>query len=150
VTLASLFTGHPCAISSKLVLLLFFVDMDHYTPEPTFNRVTSDPEIPVHGVYVEDVDMEENGQDQNDDSHIEMFPNVAEALGVDKTFFQDLREAHAAENVEPWYPFDSVEEWKLARWLIDNVTQGAIKEFLELSIVSTLCLFLITDSLPSL
>jgi hypothetical protein len=108
------------------------IDTGTYTYD-TFNPVVTAPPSPIQGVYMEEIRDEELLTQDN----IEEFPEeVAEALGVRKTFFENLKAIHESQRVDPWYPFDSVEEWQLAKWLIENVRQGSMKEFLELPIVS--------------
>ncbi|OCH83919.1 hypothetical protein OBBRIDRAFT_815665 [Obba rivulosa] len=49
--------------------------------------------------------------------------------------------AGAEKQEPPWAPFDSWDEWELARWLLTSgLTQKAIDDFLKLHIVSRACI----------
>jgi hypothetical protein len=64
---------------------------------------------------------------------------VAQTLGVGKTPFEKLKEEQVALGESEWAPFASQEEWDLAQWLMKNVGQNSLDEFLKLPIVSSQC-----------
>lgn len=53
------------------------------------------------------------------------------------TSFELRRAAQCIANLPPCAPFASLEEWELARWLIDsNISQGQTEKFMQLGLVS--------------
>lgn len=62
--------------------------------------------------------------------------NVATPLRQEKTRFEAWHEAQSVEGKSEWAPFDSQEEWDLAQWLMKNVGQKSIDQYLKLPIVS--------------
>ncbi|KAG2356109.1 hypothetical protein BDR07DRAFT_1492312 [Suillus spraguei] len=48
--------------------------------------------------------------------------------------FQEMQDHHLQPecNVNPWYPFDSPGEWSLAMFLVENLSQTQIEQFLKL------------------
>jgi hypothetical protein len=60
-----------------------------------------------------------------------------EILGTGQTKFQLLQEQQRLRSESDWAPFNNQKEWDLAQWLIKNVGQKSIDEFLKLPIVST-------------
>ncbi|EIW75821.1 hypothetical protein CONPUDRAFT_23477, partial [Coniophora puteana RWD-64-598 SS2] len=50
------------------------------------------------------------------------------------TRFESIRNEQAAKGLSPYGPFRDQEEWDLSRWLMQNVTQTAVDEFLKLDI----------------
>ena len=61
---------------------------------------------------------------------------VATVVGEADTLFETVRKEHKLQGNNPAAPFDSEEEWDLAKWLIKNVSQTGIEEFTKLAIVS--------------
>jgi hypothetical protein len=61
---------------------------------------------------------------------------AVEILGKGKTNFEAWQEAQTIHNDNEWAPFHDEKEWNLAQWLIKNVGQKSIDEFLKLPIVS--------------
>ena len=70
---------------------------------------------------------------------IEDFPSAAGAnLGSCQTKFEQLREKQGENGDAPWAPFESEEEWELARWLMTSgVSQKKTDTFLKLKTVRT-------------
>lgn len=68
---------------------------------------------------------------------VEDYPLPAgSTYGNAETPFESLHQNKAAANESPWAPFDSPDEWELARWLLTSgLSQRAIDEYLNLNIV---------------
>lgn len=62
--------------------------------------------------------------------------DTAEILGEGKTKFQQWREEKNLKSENDWAPFENQKEWDLAQWLMRNVGQKSIDEYLKLPIVS--------------
>ena len=88
-------------------------------------------------------------EDENDDNennpmtksthirYIESFPGLTgEALRQEKTRFEVLQQIQEMDAKAPWEPFASRAEWGLAEWLMRNVGQKSMNEYLQLPIVS--------------
>ncbi|KAH7918952.1 hypothetical protein BV22DRAFT_1108238 [Leucogyrophana mollusca] len=66
---------------------------------------------------------------------MEEFPGaVGDVLGTGKTVFECLKEAELVDDENKWAPFRNEDEWELAQFLMKNVSQNKIKEFLKLPI----------------
>ncbi|KAI0668005.1 hypothetical protein C8Q78DRAFT_952332, partial [Trametes maxima] len=67
---------------------------------------------------------------------IEDFPGPAAAtFGTAETTFERIQREKDERNEAPWAPFESYDEWELARWLATSgLTQADIGEFLNLKI----------------
>jgi hypothetical protein len=57
-------------------------------------------------------------------------------LRQSKTQFEFWLENQREEEKIPWFPFASEQEWALAKWLLKEVGQKSMDEFLKLPIVS--------------
>lgn len=56
-----------------------------------------------------------------------------------KTLFELYREEQKKAGLPPWAPYDSLEDWELAKWLIKSgVSQSRIDDFFKLRKVRTL------------
>ena len=62
--------------------------------------------------------------------------DTAEILGEGKTRFQQWQDEKKLKGENDWAPFANQQEWDLARWLMSNVGQKSIDEYLKLPIVS--------------
>ncbi|KAI5995121.1 hypothetical protein EDD15DRAFT_2387675 [Pisolithus albus] len=60
---------------------------------------------------------------------------AAQILGSQPTVFEDMEKAENASGCSQWAPFHNEEEWELARFLMKNVGQTKIDDFLKLSLV---------------
>ncbi|KAJ6527883.1 hypothetical protein DFH09DRAFT_935537 [Mycena vulgaris] len=109
--------------------------------DPPRNSVaTLPPEIPPKAAgkrrrpTVEEVEDEDARWEQD-------FPEERRAgaiLEECKTQFEKLRESQKAAGQEPWYPFESEEEWELARWLMTSgLSQSKTDDYLKLKMVRT-------------
>lgn len=63
--------------------------------------------------------------------------DAGKGFGEGQSQFSQWREAQTKAGLEPWAPFDDLEEWDLAQWLLLNAGQNATDKFLKLPIVST-------------
>lgn len=59
-----------------------------------------------------------------------------EILGQGMTKFRRWQEEQSLNGTNEWTPFQNQKEWELAKWLIKNVGQKSMDEFLKLPIVS--------------
>ena len=83
-------------------------------------------------VSVEEVEDEEDGY------YVQDFPSMHQAgakLHAAPTLFQTIRDNQVLQGAEVLGPFESEEEWELAKWLIKNVGHTQAETFLKLPIV---------------
>ena len=89
---------------------------------------------------VEDVDAPQRPgmNDIQGDFFLEAFEDEAGTpVGKAEGTFQKLRREQKENAQDPWYPFESQDEWELARWLIlSGVSQEKMDAFLKLNAVS--------------
>ncbi|KAI0357791.1 hypothetical protein OH77DRAFT_1583444 [Trametes cingulata] len=86
-------------------------------------------------VEVEEVaDEEEGGLPRK--PWIEDFTGKAGTVfGEGETQFEAIRRKKEEDGDSPWAPFESEEEWELARWLVTSgLTQSSIEQYLKLKI----------------
>jgi hypothetical protein len=78
------------------------------------------------------------GADQPQTRYRVSYPGgyTPEILGEGKTRFQRWQEEKRLNGENDWAPFENQKEWDLARWLMKNVGQKSIDEYLKLPIVS--------------
>lgn len=70
---------------------------------------------------------------------VERYPRAAgEILGRGECTFEKWQRNSEEADQSRWYPFASEKEWQLGRWIVKNVGQNQLEEFLKLSIVSIL------------
>ncbi|KAJ6573733.1 hypothetical protein B0H10DRAFT_1963849 [Mycena sp. CBHHK59/15] len=94
------------------------------------------PEIPVRTkrprATVEEVEDEDERWEQE-------FPQEFEAgaiLEKCQTQFEKLRQDQKGSEQEPWYPFESKDEWEMARWLMTlGLSQAKTDDYLKLKAV---------------
>ena len=81
---------------------------------------------------------EDVGADQSQTRYRVSYPGdyTAEILGKGKTRFQRWQEEKKSKGENDWAPFENQKEWDLARWLMRNVGQKSIDEYLKLPIIS--------------
>jgi hypothetical protein len=114
-------------------------------PEPTTSADFEQADGPGKGpkkVTVEEIEDEEApGRTKYSKRWWQSFPGPA---GVTKpgereeTAFESVRADKMASGEAPWEPFESEEDWQLARWLImSGVSQAEINSFLKMAKVST-------------
>jgi hypothetical protein len=104
-------------------------------PEPTSSSSSLDNanERPSKRARVEEVEDE----DAPGRRYVESYPDgAADILGRSKTKFDAYRESQDEGGEQRWAPFRDQEEWDLAQWLLKNVGQTKIDQFLKLDIVS--------------
>jgi hypothetical protein len=92
---------------------------------------------PIHDFEPNMEEAEEDVDQATPKRYIEPFPGPAgAALREEKTRFHVLEEENRLEGKSRWEPFASKAEWELAEWLMKNVGQKAMDEYLQLPIVS--------------
>lgn len=77
-------------------------------------------------------------EDEDEDIYIREFPAQKQAgktYGTAPTSFDSISNLRE-EGTLPWGPFQSKEEWELARWLVKNAGHNQTDAFLRLPIVS--------------
>ena len=85
---------------------------------------------------VEDVD---DNEDNSCERWIEDFPQpVGVPIRPAKSYFETVRDNQKQHGEEPWAPFQDIEEWELAQFLMLNLGQNAMDKYLKLPIVSDL------------
>lgn len=99
--------------------------------DPEAGRRTKRPRVTVEEIEDED--------DRGRQNWIEDYPGTAgSVLEQCQTKFQEWRKAQMEDGKAPWAPFESEEEWALAKWLMTSGTsQTKIDEFLKLKTVRT-------------
>ncbi|THG92766.1 hypothetical protein EW026_g8251 [Hermanssonia centrifuga] len=109
-------------------------------------------ESPSRGATVED-----EPDDEDIARFVRYYPSpVAQVLRRGESTFEEWRRVNEKDGRPRWAPFANEEEWKLAHWLLKNVGQNKIDEFLkldiikrcELSIRSKYTFFQCVDQLP--
>ncbi|KAF7341443.1 hypothetical protein MVEN_01881500 [Mycena venus] len=83
----------------------------------------------------------EEVEDEEDERYVEDFPedmNAGEWQEHCKTYFQKLRDEQKDAGNTPWYPFETEDEWELAKWLMTlGLSQKKTDEYLKLKVVRT-------------
>ncbi|KAI6027895.1 hypothetical protein PISMIDRAFT_18051 [Pisolithus microcarpus 441] len=93
---------------------------------------------PSRHALVED-DFEDESALAKGGRFIEQYMEVAtQILGSRPMVFEDMEKAENASSGSQWAPFHNEEEWELAHFLMKNVGQTKIDDFLKLSLVWTL------------
>ncbi|KAF7344304.1 hypothetical protein MVEN_01722000 [Mycena venus] len=81
----------------------------------------------------------EEVEDEEDERYVEDFPkdmNAGEWRERCKTYFQKLRDEQKDAGNAPWYPFETEDEWELAKWLMTSgLSQKKTDEYLKLKVV---------------
>lgn len=118
---------------------------DHRAPSPPREPA---PPTKRRRVYVE----EELDQDVTPGYRFsEKHPTAARTFGTEETSWEARRKEDEAEGIEPWWPFDSVEDWKLADWLMScGISQKEMDKHLKLPTVrqSPLSFIISADVFP--
>jgi hypothetical protein len=100
------------------------------------------PLLPRRASVEEDDDHDEGGNTypmSKAEHFIEYYAgDTGKGLRKSKTQFEVWLENQRGEEKIPWDPFASKQEWALTMWLIKNVGQKLMDEFLKLPIVSKL------------
>ncbi|KAG9022370.1 hypothetical protein FRB95_014881, partial [Tulasnella sp. JGI-2019a] len=79
-----------------------------------------------HGVSLEEVEDEgDGGQTMAGDPMVEVYPDAGTAL-------------HEEAGQQPWEPFASLDEWKLAEWMMKKgISQQSMNELINLSFIQS-------------
>ncbi|KAF8804478.1 hypothetical protein BYT27DRAFT_7258947 [Phlegmacium glaucopus] len=106
---------------------------DEATSTPDVNIPQAGPSRQRSG---EIEDVEDVDDPQNRSRYRVRYPGqVAKILGKGKTKFELWQEEQRLNSENAWSPFNNQEEWDLAQWLIKNVGQKSIDEYLKLPII---------------
>lgn len=92
-----------------------------------------------HGVSMEEVEDEGEGELDTADGPIlvEEFDGAGTALGEGEAPRQTERRRQQAQGQDPWAPFDSLDEWRFAEWMMKKgISQQSRNELLKLEFVS--------------
>jgi hypothetical protein len=121
------------------------------TTEPEFSSETMSPSASAqHGAYMSNDDPDASAPTHQStveevrgvgDRYTKPFPKdkgAGATFGTDRTSFEQIRDDQILLGVEVLGPFESEEEWELAKWLIKNVGHNQTDTFLKLPIVSLL------------
>jgi len=105
---------------------------------------------------VEDVDDDDNvpaaSTQPKSGRWAENFPRPAGTpKGRGLSSFEKFRNAQEANSDSPWAPFESKDDWELARWLITSgVSQTKINDFLKLGMVRSCLRYSHSNSSPNI
>ncbi|KAH9951748.1 hypothetical protein B0H21DRAFT_775908 [Amylocystis lapponica] len=113
------------------------MDVDDSESDPPIPEDASEPGPPPHSrrTTVEEVDDEEAGGLPKRPSIQSYSGPAGSVFGTSDTEFEKLRAENEKYGRPPYHPFESRDEWDLARWLIrTGVSQTAIDEYLKLPI----------------
>ena len=103
------------------------------TPPPDIHPSERPPRM--HSVEMEEVEDVDDPRKQT--RYKVQYPGrAAEVLGKGKTQFELWQVEQDSRGESKWAPFESQDEWDLAQWLMKNVGQKSIDEYLKLPIVS--------------
>ncbi|KAF8152479.1 hypothetical protein B0H34DRAFT_784587 [Crassisporium funariophilum] len=111
---------------------------------PPSDRAPSPPEVQLPmgrstRRLVEIEAVEDPDDPQKSSRFVKSYPgSVAAELGEDMTNFEQWKDEQAQRGENEWSPFKDQEEWELAQWLLKNVGQKSIDEYLKLPIRSRL------------
>ena len=131
------------------------MDIDDEEPlytgaDPSHNMPEDNP-IPSpqrsQRAYVEDAEDDEPsnhsapaGKNTKEDVHwYEAFPGAGAPKGHQASSFEKYSKEQKDNNEPPWAPFESEDEWELAKWLMESgASQNKVDSFLKLNSVSRL------------
>ncbi|PPQ82936.1 hypothetical protein CVT26_004943 [Gymnopilus dilepis] len=91
--------------------------------------------LPSRRATVEDVEDEDDPR--NRARYVEDWPgNAGTIKGTGLGVFEAHQRERQRDGREPWYPFESKEEWELAKWIMSSgISQAKTNDFLKLSSV---------------
>ncbi|GBE84274.1 hypothetical protein SCP_0602520 [Sparassis crispa] len=111
---------------------------DTYLPPPEYSPV---PDSPTHSLESEHASKRARVDDVEDEDNLpagqfcEHFSDpAATVIGAAKTDFELHRDGMNATDSMPFSPFADEEEWELSEWLMKNLGQNCIDEYLSLPI----------------
>ncbi|KAG1811778.1 uncharacterized protein BJ212DRAFT_1483508 [Suillus subaureus] len=117
------------------------VDFPHQDAAPGHVHLHPSPDMdnnPVLGkirrVTVEEVKDEDGMSFPNNRRYFKPQLDAGWALHEGETSFERYRTYQEEEGEDPWLPFEDVEEWDLAQWLVKNLGQTWTNKFLKLPI----------------
>ncbi|KAJ3551364.1 hypothetical protein NM688_g4745 [Phlebia brevispora] len=104
----------------------YLEDVEMSPPDPVYDN-------PNHARVEEVPDEEEVCR------WVQKYPKeVARIVSCGECTFETWRKENKAAGRSRWYPFVDEKEWELGRWLVKNVGQNQLEEFLKLPIVQEL------------
>ncbi|KAJ7898981.1 hypothetical protein B0H13DRAFT_2519672 [Mycena leptocephala] len=108
---------------------------DDLAPNSAPDNEPANPSTPPRTVSIEEVEDEDA---PGATRWFEDYPRPAGSVfqplrNAIETVFEAIRNKQAAEGLAPWAPFDSEDDWDIARWLSKaGISGGNINEFLKL------------------
>lgn len=105
---------------------------------------TLEPDISPAGSFgaalseSECTELTEQQRRQTWDRYVRQFPQKAEAgksYGQHKTDFEQVQRQQEMAGESKYAPFKDRKEWEMADWLVSNIGQNKMREFLKLDIV---------------
>jgi len=126
-------TNQPGLVHSKPIDggLTDDFDLPPFIPSPRRDR-SPEPEPVESDRQSKRARVEEVEDEEVYPRYAQDFPISPELLGMGQTLFEVICEDQQNKGQAPWAPFEDQEDWELARWLAQNVTQTAAKEFLKM------------------
>lgn len=117
------------------------------SPPPTVADYPPPPTIPSKRPRTTVEDFDEGEDDER--SSTEQHPTAGRIFQGDyATTWALRRERDRKEHRAPWAPFQSLDEWELARWLLQSeLSQKDMDKYLKLRIVSSLSLIAVIQRL---
>ncbi|KAF7419251.1 hypothetical protein PC9H_001838 [Pleurotus ostreatus] len=89
----------------------------------------------VEDIFDEEVsELTSPGDPRNLARFVERFPMEPHRLQKGTTQFEQWQSENVRAGRDEWYPFASESEWETVGWLVANVGQSAIEEYLKLDI----------------
>lgn len=140
-----------CQKRMRAMRRAFFQQQQHLSPSDNPTNDTQDAQMtdterssdPIeqqhYGVSMEEVEDDgDEGQGMGDDlSLVDEYPHAGMAYDEDPAPYQTESRKQEAGGQDPWAPFASLDEWKLAEWMMKKgISQKSMNELVNLSFVS--------------
>lgn len=103
-------------------------------PEPT---IADQDARPPCRPTVEEID--EGGPEDLRPEWVELSTDAGSSHGTSRTLFDTIRDKQIHDKSPTLGPFESDEEWQLAKWLVKNTGHNQVEQFLKLPIVCDQC-----------
>ncbi|KAI6161278.1 hypothetical protein EDD17DRAFT_1886951 [Pisolithus thermaeus] len=108
------------------------VDLDTTAPEDWYYTSDHDGTLDVY----KEEDVDDIPDHPSEARFTEQFIGLAaKILGAQNTLFESMEAVETAKKESMWAPFRTEGEWELARFLMKNIGQTKMDEFLKLNIV---------------
>lgn len=146
-------SASPRGLSPENDILMDIDEEPPYTEADPSHSMPEDNPIPSprpsQRTYVEDVEDEDEGlsnrsapagkNTKEDVRWYESFPGAGAPKGHQASSFEKYSKQQKDNNEPPWAPFESKDEWELAKWLMESgASQNKMDSFLKLNSVSRL------------